>query len=90
MNNSYLFRHGPSNTVESRELADSMGGDETAGAVHSSGIAIGGVCGVELIGVADPIQAFDVVYVIEESEVEISRNAEDSVDADLLDASPEV
>jgi hypothetical protein len=67
-----------------------VGSDKTAGAVHSSGIAIGGVCGVELIGVADPFQAFDIVYVIEESEVEVSGNAKDSVDADLLDASPEV
>lgn len=67
-----------------------MRGDKAASSVHGPGIAIGGIGCVQLVGVADPFQSFDIVDVIEKSEVEIAWNAKDAVDTDLLDASPQV
>jgi hypothetical protein len=85
-----LLCHGTSNTVHSRELANTVRGDKTASSVHGPGIAIGGIGGVQLVGVADPFQSFDIVNVIEKSEVEIAWNTKDAVDTDLLDAGPQV
>ena len=85
-----LLGHGTRDAVEGRELAHAVRSNKTAGSMHCPSVAIGGVGGVELVGVADPFQAVDVVDVVEQSEVEVARDAEDAVDADLLYAGPEV
>ena len=85
-----LLCHGSSDSVQSRELTHTVRGDKAASSMHGPGIAVGSIGSVQLVGVADPFQTFDIIDVIEKSEVEIAWNTKDAVDADLLDAGPQI
>lgn len=80
-----LLSHRTRNTVHSTHFADAMSRDETPGCILDSGIAISGIGGVQLVGVADPFQALHVVDLVQKLEVEVARNAKDGVDAGFVD-----
>ena len=68
-----VLRKRPSDRVDSRELAHPECGDQGTDAIHAC-VAIGHVARVQLIGVADPMQRIMPRNVIQEFQVEITRN----------------
>lgn len=73
-------------TVECGELAHPVGSHETPRASLDTCIPVCGVCGVQLVLVADPGEAGDVEDGVEELEVEVARDAEDGGYAELVDS----
>jgi len=72
MDYSNPFGQATHNPIESAEFANTMRGNEYTWDTFDSSVPVGGVSSVQLVGIADKVQAWDVVNIIEEIEVEIS------------------
>ena len=73
MHHRHILRERASDRVNSRELPHAECGDHGSYAVHSR-VPVGRVARVQLIGVADPVQRIMPRNVIQEFQVEITRN----------------
>lgn len=75
MDNRDTLGLSAANTVDRAELADAVGGDEAAWSEIGASVAVGGVAGVELVGVADEFHPGDLVDVVEDLKVEVAGDA---------------
>lgn len=85
MDNGDVFRVCACNCIDRRELADTECGDESGNTLYTS-VAICCVTCIELIAVADPLQA-GFGNVVESNKVVVAGNTVDGLDANFLEAS---
>jgi hypothetical protein len=64
MNDSHTFGQAAHNPIKGTKFANTMGGNKYTWDTFDSRVPIGGVSGVQFIGIADKIQARDVVNII--------------------------
>jgi len=88
VNDRDIFRVCACNRVDCRELTDTESSDEGRDTLYT-GIAVCCVTCVELVAVADPLEA---VFgdVVESNKVVVAGNTVNRLDADLLETSEEV
>lgn len=77
------------NTVQGGQLTDTECGDQT-GHTLDSGVTIGGVRGVQLVGVTSPSHTWDLVDLVQQGQVEVTWQTEDSLDIDLAQSLEQV
>lgn len=83
-----VLRVGAGGAVDGGELTDAKGGEEGAHAIDT-GVAVGGVGGVELVDAADPVEAA-LEEVVERDEVVVAGKTVDGAYADLVESLEEV
>lgn len=77
-----VFRVSAGNGVQTGQFTDTKGGDH-GGKTLDSGVTVSSVTGVQLVGVTGPSKTFDIVDVVEKSQVEVTWNTKDGVDFEL-------
>lgn len=86
----YVLGHGTCDPVQSGKLAHAMCGDDAARFSSDTSIAVGGVCRVEFILIANPLQTFNIEDRVEKLQIEVARNPKDGIYADLMDSETRV
>lgn len=90
VDNGDVFGICTRDTVESAQLTDCVSGNNHAGFAGLTCIAVGSISTIELVTRSNPLEALNVVNVIQKLEVEITRHTEDVLYADLVQALEEI
>jgi hypothetical protein len=81
--NGEMLRIGARHAIDRAEFADAVSGAKRADA-SDTGIAVGGLRGVELVAATDPADVGIVHDRVVDGESVIARHSEDVGDADLM------